>query len=126
MFAVSGIMQAILLVMCIAWKLRQRGLHIDDFGHPLPGNPAYDPRQAHASEAGRSMSPERAGGVDDCGVRVDAEVYDGDNGSTSVGQRPQLSDEELARAILRGERTPLLRKSGGERRGNVWQRVFRR
>jgi len=35
-FAVSGIMQALLLVICIAWKYRQRRLGIDDFGHPLP------------------------------------------------------------------------------------------
>jgi hypothetical protein len=35
MYAVSGIMQAALLAMCIAWKLRQRRLKIDDFGYPL-------------------------------------------------------------------------------------------
>jgi len=35
MFAVSAIMQASLLAMCIAWKFRQRRLRIDDFGHPL-------------------------------------------------------------------------------------------
>jgi hypothetical protein len=35
MFAVSGVMQGSLLVMCIAWKFRQRSLAIDDFGKPL-------------------------------------------------------------------------------------------
>ena len=35
MFAVSGVMQAMLLVMCLFWKVRQRRLGIDDFGHPL-------------------------------------------------------------------------------------------
>ncbi|KAG0693589.1 hypothetical protein DFH29DRAFT_963792 [Suillus ampliporus] len=35
MYAVSGIMQAALLTMCIAWKFRQRRLKIDDFGCPL-------------------------------------------------------------------------------------------
>jgi hypothetical protein len=35
MFAVSGIMQTALLVMCIAWKFRQRRLRIDDFGYSL-------------------------------------------------------------------------------------------
>ncbi|KAG2347015.1 hypothetical protein BDR05DRAFT_877061 [Suillus weaverae] len=35
MYAVSGIMQAILLAMCIAWKFRQRRLKIDDFGCSL-------------------------------------------------------------------------------------------
>lgn len=35
MFAVSGIMQGTLLIMCIFWKIRQSKLGIDDFGHPL-------------------------------------------------------------------------------------------
>lgn len=35
MFAVSAVMQACLLVMCLAWKVRQRRLGIDDFGRPL-------------------------------------------------------------------------------------------
>jgi len=34
-FAVAGVMQGSLLVMCIAWKLRQRRLGLDDFGHSL-------------------------------------------------------------------------------------------
>lgn len=38
MFAVSGVMQGSLLVMCIAWKLRQGKLGIDDFGKPLGNN----------------------------------------------------------------------------------------
>jgi hypothetical protein len=35
MFAVSGIMQGSLLIMCIAWTFRERSLGIDDFGRPL-------------------------------------------------------------------------------------------
>ncbi|KAI6132967.1 hypothetical protein EV401DRAFT_1915242 [Pisolithus croceorrhizus] len=35
MYAVSAVMQAFLLAMCIMWKIRQRRLHIDDFGRPL-------------------------------------------------------------------------------------------
>lgn len=38
MYAVSGIMQSALLVMCIAWKFRQRRLKIDDFGYSLDSN----------------------------------------------------------------------------------------
>jgi hypothetical protein len=34
-FAVAGIMQGALLVMCLFWKVRQRKLGIDDFGNPL-------------------------------------------------------------------------------------------
>ncbi|KIO02541.1 hypothetical protein M404DRAFT_1002150 [Pisolithus tinctorius Marx 270] len=44
MYAVSAVMQACLLLMCLMWKIRQRRLHIDDFGRPLgqppsPGSP---------------------------------------------------------------------------------------
>jgi hypothetical protein len=42
MYAVSGIMQAILLGMCITWKLRQRRLGVDDFGHPLVSEPGEE------------------------------------------------------------------------------------
>lgn len=35
MYAVSAVMQACLLFMCFAWKIRQRHLGIDDFGRPL-------------------------------------------------------------------------------------------
>ncbi|KAF9235515.1 hypothetical protein BU15DRAFT_89558 [Melanogaster broomeanus] len=35
MYAVSAIMQACLLLICFAWKIRQRRLGIDDFGRPL-------------------------------------------------------------------------------------------
>jgi hypothetical protein len=38
-FAVAGVMQGILLVMCITWKLRQRKLKLDDFGQPLSSAP---------------------------------------------------------------------------------------
>lgn len=37
-FLVAGVMQSILLVMCFAWKVRQRKLGIDDFGNPLKLN----------------------------------------------------------------------------------------
>jgi hypothetical protein len=39
MFLVAAIMQGILLVMCLGWKVRQRRLNIDDFGHPLRNRP---------------------------------------------------------------------------------------
>lgn len=35
MFAMAGIMQGILLVMCLFWKRRQSRLGIDDYGRPL-------------------------------------------------------------------------------------------
>ncbi|KAJ7594102.1 hypothetical protein C8J56DRAFT_854002 [Mycena floridula] len=39
-FAVAGIMQGSLLIMCIMWKFRQAKLGVDDFGNPVgPGIP---------------------------------------------------------------------------------------
>ncbi|KAF9050191.1 hypothetical protein BJ165DRAFT_1457084 [Panaeolus papilionaceus] len=38
-FLMAAILQGVLLVMCLAWKVRQRKLHIDDFGNPLDGEP---------------------------------------------------------------------------------------
>ena len=119
MFAVSGIMQAILLVMCIVWKVRQRRLHIDDFGHPLPGNPAYDPSQAHASEAGRVMGEDAV----DAGAGAEEDEERAAPGAREMELPPAMSNEELARTILAGESTPLLK---GGKKGKVWQRVFRR
>ncbi|KAH9974375.1 hypothetical protein BGW80DRAFT_1436912 [Lactifluus volemus] len=43
MFLVAAIMQGILLVMCLVWKVRQRKNHIDDFGHPLTDRPLPEP-----------------------------------------------------------------------------------
>jgi len=41
-FAVAGIMQGTLLVMCIVWKFRQHKLKIDDFGQPLSPSSEVD------------------------------------------------------------------------------------
>ncbi|XP_006455448.1 hypothetical protein AGABI2DRAFT_209911 [Agaricus bisporus var. bisporus H97] len=46
-FLVAGVMQATLLVMCIAWKFRQRRLGIDDFG-----NPVVPPTMAEPADSG--------------------------------------------------------------------------
>jgi len=35
-FAAAGLLQAVLLVMCVFWKRRQARLGIDDYGRPLP------------------------------------------------------------------------------------------
>ncbi|EJD02008.1 uncharacterized protein FOMMEDRAFT_109100 [Fomitiporia mediterranea MF3/22] len=88
MFAVSGVMQAILLLMCIAWKIRQHRLNIDDFGHPHPPTPTEiaQAEELHAEEAEEELG----------------------------GQAQTVPDEEIVRAML-GEDTPLLKN--GRRRG---------
>ncbi|KAH9034737.1 hypothetical protein EDB85DRAFT_1946470 [Lactarius pseudohatsudake] len=51
MFLVAAVMQGILLTLCICWKVRQRRLHIDDFGHPLGIEfPPPEPPITHESE----------------------------------------------------------------------------
>lgn len=120
MFAVSGIMQAILLIICIAWKIRQKRLHIDDFGHPLPGNPLYDPAQAHSSEVGRVMDAANDESEEDRN-EDDVSTLGAD---ARAMEHPSIANEELAQALLDGEREPLL--GNGKKPVKFWQRVFRR
>lgn len=82
MYAVSGIMQAALLAMCIAWKFRQRRLKIDDFGYPLDGS---------------SSTP----------LTDDIDTVVGEVSDIQVGDVPFDSDAEDAR-----EDVPLLPKPG--------------
>ena len=86
MFAVSGIMQAFLLLMCLIWKVRQRRLQTDAFGHPLNG-------EAIDQDQDENSSP--------------------NNEEGDEGHLPPVSDEEIVRAMM-GEDTPLLK--GGKRR----------
>ena len=87
MFAVSGIMQAMLLVMCICWKVRQRRLGIDDFGHPLSSSPLPQTADESPNDEENGVGGERFSSV---------------------------PDEEIVRAMM-GEDTPLLKH--GKRRG---------
>ncbi|KAJ7487260.1 hypothetical protein B0H11DRAFT_1805573 [Mycena galericulata] len=52
-YAVAGLMQFTLLSICIAWKVRQRRLHVDDFGTPLPLGPS-----SSSSSRGNNADPE--------------------------------------------------------------------
>jgi hypothetical protein len=73
MFAVSGIMQGSLLVMCIAWKFRQQSLAIDDFGKPLPSNAEPWSQTSPGSNIIADDVPvtERGGDVEDVGADED-------------------------------------------------------
>ncbi len=98
MYAVSGIMQAILLVMCLFWKARQRRLNIDDFGHPL------DPAAHIYNGEGESVE---VSVPDD----VEEDVRDGSD-----------TDLERRARIVLGEETPLM--GGRKKKGGVlgWMR----
>jgi len=83
MFAVSAVMQACLLVMCFAWKVRQRRLGIDDFGRPL-------------SEAAEMSvdDPARTPSEEEDGVSV---VIEGELGETVTEGTPLLKSGNVVR-----------------------------
>ncbi|KAH8112396.1 hypothetical protein DFH11DRAFT_489946 [Phellopilus nigrolimitatus] len=111
MFAVSGIMQAILLLMCIAWKIRQQRLGIDDFGHPLSSSHSTD------SAASAPLLHD-----------ANATAVDEDEGD-SADRVSAVPDIEIVRAML-GEDTPLLkngkRRDSTGKKGWGWTKAFRR
>lgn len=93
-FAVSGIMQATLLVMCFAWKRRQHKLGIDDFGHPV-----HDGDERSYDEG--NPPPNTLLGVESTGDHAE--------------------DSEHEEQTVGGEQTPLLSKSGdGDRKHSRW------
>jgi len=97
-YAVAGIMQGMLLTMCIVWKLRQSKLRIDDFGNSL--------------DAGYDV----VGGVSLSGANTDS--------VTSHPSTPADSDagERLLETYTEpSERTPLFRNPDASQR-KWWQR----
>jgi hypothetical protein len=58
MFLVAAIMQGVLLVMCLCWKVRQRKLRIDDFGHPLRNSPLPELPTSDGLDDGESVEEE--------------------------------------------------------------------
>lgn len=69
MYAVSAVMQACLLAMCFAWKVRQHRLGIDDFGRPLGEADEVSGQETPREVNGVSVVIE--GEVDDEGARED-------------------------------------------------------
>jgi hypothetical protein len=58
MFLVAAIMQGVLLVMCLCWKVRQRRLRIDDFGRPLRNSPLPELPTTDGTDDGESDDDE--------------------------------------------------------------------
>ncbi|KIJ62104.1 hypothetical protein HYDPIDRAFT_189188 [Hydnomerulius pinastri MD-312] len=90
MYAVSAVMQASLLLMCIIWRMRQRRLGIDDFGRPLGESAAVD-QDASTEDSSQTQGEEGT-------VSVVVEGEDGDNAR---------------------EDTPLLKPGNVVRRGGI-------
>ncbi|KZT59312.1 hypothetical protein CALCODRAFT_493886 [Calocera cornea HHB12733] len=94
-YAAAGVMQGMLLVMCLIWKARQSRLGVDDFGNPLVlGSPEVGVFTIGAAEHGgteeEGVTPELEGGD-----AVDEMVVAGEDG------------EEAERAVV-DEQTPLM------------------
>ena len=94
MFLVAAIMQGILLVMCLCWKVRQRKLRIDDFGHPLRNSPLPELPPTDELDDGESVEDAE-----------DSEYMEEDTIS--------ISPEQAEQVALMGRRR---RRKGGKRR----------
>lgn len=44
-YLVTGVLQGSLLLMCLAWKLRQKAAGVDDYGNELPSLPDESERR---------------------------------------------------------------------------------
>ncbi|KAF7792191.1 hypothetical protein EIP86_003223 [Pleurotus ostreatoroseus] len=95
-YAAAGILQGILLVMCLLWSARQRKLGIDDFGNPI------HPETSPAVE--ESPIPVTQGPED--GVPVEHAV----DTAVRTDVRDENGVEVLNNHDLAGEDTPLLKK----------------
>ncbi|KAF7290315.1 hypothetical protein HMN09_01289500 [Mycena chlorophos] len=110
-FAVAGMMQFTLLSICIAWKLRQRRLQIDDFGNPLD-----------SSSAARARDPEIAAAAEDADEEESVPGLVVGEEEDAVAVRKALESalgEAVAADVREGteleidETTPLLGQSSG-------------
>ncbi|KAF7291108.1 hypothetical protein MIND_01253900 [Mycena indigotica] len=119
-FAVAGLMQFTLLSICIAWKLRQRRLCIDDFGQPLSGN---DPSSISATSVPEPQD----------GISIEEEIVPGlvvgeEENVTAVRKALENAlGEAVAGDVREGtevsETTPLLsegREASGSTRSAWW------
>lgn len=101
MYAVSGALQAVLLLMCLAWKARQTRLGIDDFGnplHPIASTSEDSPPSTPSNEA-NAASP---------------------SSSTAVGSNEATPLEAEAR-----ETEPLLKPGGGsKKKRRTWKETL--
>lgn len=86
MFAMAGVMQGVLLVMCIAWKFRQRRLGIDDFGHPLDEDEGeLESPVAYTDSTQASLVQEAI--EDDLNPRATAAAVNGSERDPLIGSR---------------------------------------
>ncbi|KAJ6452241.1 hypothetical protein C8R45DRAFT_1040991 [Mycena sanguinolenta] len=99
-YAVAGLMQFTLLSICLAWKLRQHHLHIDDFGAPIhpeslpPPSSGFAPipyRDVEEAQEQPAVTPEEEQGVP--GLVLDS---DDDVGAVSKALESALGEAVAA------------------------------
>ena len=109
-YAVAGVMQATLLIICLSWKARQLKLGIDDFGNALFND--------SSSQDGSSVTVVR-------GSYHDTTVSEGVRDSVDSNLRHDEGIQRIAPDNSTGEDTPLLAKDNRTPRRTWLARIFR-
>ncbi|KAJ6602681.1 hypothetical protein DFH09DRAFT_1301691 [Mycena vulgaris] len=104
-YAVAGMMQFTLLSICLAWKLRQRRLRVDDFGAPLAPEPGT---HLHPDAYRDAAGEEEEEGVP--GMVVGAEE--------DAGAVRKALESALGEAVA-GDETPLLAQQQAQGKGKA-------
>ncbi|KAK7449313.1 hypothetical protein VKT23_013456 [Stygiomarasmius scandens] len=118
-FAVAGICQGILLVMCITWKIRQRKLGIDDFGHRVGG--ARRRRTGNDDDTLSIASSSRDSGIGSLWGEDDERPSGSSDGEGATGDVPglQLEQDEDAVAMSKALASALDQAVGEDIREDV-------
>ncbi|KAL4262812.1 PQ loop repeat protein [Pleurotus pulmonarius] len=133
-FAVAGVMQGTLLVMCIFWKIRQQRLGIDDFGHSLASASASTiGGSTYVSDSrGEEEVPGLVTGEGDDPTAVSMALAAALESAAETDLRAQSDDRIDAAQAEDSERTPLLGnpakdgEAGGRATSDGWFGWLRR
>ncbi|KAJ7661701.1 hypothetical protein B0H17DRAFT_1093918 [Mycena rosella] len=130
-YAVAGLMQGTLLAICIAWKIRQRRLRIDDFGAPLspssdthPSAPSSAPAQYRDAEEEEGVPGLVVGAEEDAGAVTKAlasalgEAVAGDVREGSLGGEGE-GEGSATNLLGQTEATSLLAGQQGKGKGRA-------
>lgn len=133
-FAVAGVMQGTLLVMCIFWKVRQQRLGIDDFGHSLasPSPSASGGSTYDSNSRGEEEVPGLVTGEGDDPTAVSMALAAALESAVETDLRAHSDSRIDAAQAEDSERTPLLgsttkdNEAGGRETNHGWFGWLRR
>ncbi|KAJ7717372.1 hypothetical protein DFH07DRAFT_907330 [Mycena maculata] len=123
-YAVAGLMQFTLLSLCLAWKLRQRRLRVDDFGMPLPVSDAgASASRVRDAEARERTEVEEEEGEEEEGVPGLVLSAEEDAGAVRKALESALGEAVAADvregAVEVSEATPLLPRGDARGKGKA-------